>query len=613
MNKDLLNMIQGALAGLAIGELRRGKTGFRMQDFYEPIPTGMTPSGDLDRWVEWATHLHNGGHPEQLSELMAHSRLDARPETSFSRLNLASGLRAPLSGSFRNPIALSAEGWIRQLYWSLVLPSHRAAVYAYWDSLTDQASDSATIASLLAACFDSAGPVEWVRRMIGLSDRLPAARQVVRHVANAVAGGQQPSAIAQQLPQIAATTNPLDCTLNLGFVTLALLSGAGDFGKSLCHAAACGGASHSVAAYCGALVARWNGSVPEPWLKPLGGQFRFHTQTLAEVWSIEEFGDRVKQSEPSTPVVPLSVATVVVEDSTTGYAIEHETELPPPLPTAEPTAVQIDIPSTTSRSSAHCVGDLLITVQYEEPPIAYTDRALQCVVSVENRGEEALLDPRLSWPEGWQVAHRLTSFRLAPGAKQTFAVVMQPKPEGGVANLHLGGSAIPLVALPRQLWSVCGPFPNLDGLAFERVFKCEDVLNTSEVFAGRAGAGVKWRNIEHAGIMMDVESYFQGQPGVIYLYQEFELTEPGKIRLVAAGSPGVVVKVNREPTIKYNHTHEPIPYPMAPYLGSFAATGRMQILVKLIREREPMAPLTLYMLDEQNDLVSPHRYFPLSP
>lgn len=617
MKQHVQNMVRGALVGYTAGLARRGQSSYRPFSAYEPLPASMAASEDFDAWILWAKHLNRGLRPEAIISTRASHLHSKRPEAAFAQVNMENGLRPPMSGSFRNPLALSADAWTRSWYWGMALPPHEAALHGFWDCLCDQAADNAVIVATLCAAMRASGPLEWVRLVLGLLERVPSTRQVVREVMNGVANGEDVSTIHRRLPALAESDDVLGANLNLGYISLALLGGVGSFDKSLGVAVGCGGASHATGAYVGGMASKWHGGVPDVWSGPIG--FSYVTSGLVSLErapeTIAEFSQILMDAatdDSSGCVGGEATASVeAIEDSSTGYVAEISSEQPPPLPKSAVELCPVEIPAPTSRSSVHALDGAIVTVQYEEPPVVHGDRSLQCIISFEGFAEEQLIDPKIVAPDDWQVAHRLVPFRLVRGSRHSFPLVIQPTNEGGFATLHCLGAEIRIVAFTSQPWNLCGPFPNHDGTAFEKVFKCEDILNRSEVFAARGTGGTKWQQRTFAGVSYDVEPYFQGVPGAYYFYSEFEFANPEKMRLVVSGSPGVVVKINREVVIKYNHSHVPTPRPMAPYAAPVEISGRTQLLIKLVRANAPVAPLTVYFLGEDGQLKFPDKTFPM--
>lgn len=559
-------MIKGAVLGAFLGQFRLGETSYRPLMDFERLPAEGNMPPVFDIWPYWAEHLANGLSPETICE----SRLKAprinSVEALFGDHNLRLGFRPPLSGSFRHPLAVSATIWPRCLFWGLALPAHEAARHAYWDAESDQASESALIAATLAANVMADSPMDWLRRMLGLLERVPSARAILRLVADGVVRGESAASLAALIRSEAETSDAYGAVTNLGFLAAALVMGAGDFKRTLLTAASAGGEAVATATFAGAMAARWYG-LPDDWSEHLQG-VQIANQDL------DAFLSRLGPEEP--PLLPDAVS--------------------------EP----VELPTLTSSVSAHGRGDLVVSITYEDLPVAFPNQTLRCIVQFENRGAEKQVQPSVTAPEGWVVAHRLAPFRLPAEGRASFPLVIQPSMIGGAAELRWeGGESVPLLALTPQRWYVCGPFSNADEMGFHKSYRAEDVLKLGEVFAGRGDGGIQWRERSFAGVVLDPEPYFMGGAGVVYLYAQVEFAEPGTYTLVAAGSPGVIVQVNRQPVVRYQADHRPTARPMAPYVGTFEANGRTDVLVKLIRAQSPVSPLTLYFLDRHGQVVDP--------
>jgi hypothetical protein len=83
----------------------------------------------------------------------------------------------------------------------------------------------------------------------------------------------------------------------------------------------------------------------------------------------------------------------------------------------------------------------------------------------------------------------------------------------------------------------------------------------------------------------------------------------GEYQVIASGSSGLLVKINRQPVVKFYQSNAvPIPRPEGQFLGKAQVSGPVQIMIKVIRGNEPLAPVTFYMIGPNGKLARPNRY-----
>lgn len=252
-----------------------------------------------------------------------------------------------------------------------------------------------------------------------------------------------------------------------------------------------------------------------------------------------------------------------------------------------------------------------LSVRYLTGPSVAAGESTQIVVTIGSAdGNEHVIEPALTGPEGWQVAEKFTSFRVRPGENSSFPVVCQVPKDADTSKpcyllLKLNSTTVRIPLVWKQSWYWVGPFVNHDGMGFDKVNRCEDIFRTSETFNGRSDLPVKWTKQDQAGTIFDLESLFKTGAGVIYLYGRVRLPESGKVRIVAVAPIGVQVKVNNCLEVKYHDTHVPIPRAIQPYVGEFQSSGELEVLVKFMRNREPVGPLVLYFLNAEGKVLTP--------
>ncbi|MBX7134244.1 MAG: ADP-ribosylglycohydrolase family protein [Fimbriimonadaceae bacterium] len=658
--ENLRSAVMGAVVGATLGAPFRGQNQFRKLNYYEPIPTRMAPSEALDAWVVWIQHLRRGLPPEAISASIFASWLYTTHESAFGLANLGRGLDSPMAGTFQNPLAPGAQALGRAAFWGLALSGdpERAFRYAYFDAANDH--DSVGVASALAvmAMTLTAGPgVNATTLVKAAKDALPGghpAHKAIARLLQCFNEGKDAATTYDLLPATLPTQDPHYAPFNLALILHALLYGQGDFGASVRIAAGSGGASDQTALVVGAILgastiidAEWTDPLGSPYVAGHGLRAVDPPASLAEfadwVVSVSEGSDEdflVPESVPASveaAAIPPSGRPVVVPDVEVEVESVEPTEHTEPTEPGEPTdtltvvedpnplasiAAEVALPKVAvpkdllaaldkpADTGFVAIGDLRISAQYIDPPTVVPGKTNRFVLTFKNEGlEERVLEPHLSVPAGWSAAHKLSSFRVRHGEQSQFPIVVQA-PSGELApvtnvRIELGGQDVLIPLLAGQPWYWVGPFVNHDGASFEKAMRAEDVQKTGDTFNGRSDLPIKWTREWCEGVIFDLEPKFNNGAGVVYLWAKVRLGEAGKYRLVVATPVGARAWVDKKELIRYHDVHTPIPRAIQPYVAEFDCGGEAEILIKILRNRDPISPTVIYFLAEDGRHVEP--------
>lgn len=623
MSELLVQAVRGAVVGATLGAPLRGNPTFRALNFYEPIPARMAASDALDAWVVAAKHVMAGRGPAELHYTTTTHRYDLTHEGAFARSNLDYGFAPPLTGAYSNPLSGGAQALGRVPIWGLIFHGKPddAARWAYWDASLDHAGESVRVAAAVATMVANAAPgVQFEQLLAGAAmahgnEGRPI--QAVRIAMRAGTTGGSPAQVAEELAIALGTRDPFDAVLNYGHLLLALSLGAGDTSKVLRLAAGFGGASDHVACAAGVLATLLHGAIDEEWLQPLGKEF-VGGSSLREIdppSTLKKFEDLIaKAAEPHAEGLRLQLVVVNQPDPPTEEPANEDAQPEAPVEAA-PTAPQVRGLSDGTRAlitsepdaAIFPAGDASVHVQYLDPPVLIPGKAVKMVLSFSSRtGEEAVIEPELKIPAGWQVAHKLTSFRVRATEESRFPLVVQPDEAAqGRLSLVVGKHDVQLPLRAPERWYAVGPFVNHDGQGFMNTYRAEDVQRTKEVFNGRSDLPVKWEPFLTPGVVLDVEPLFKTGPGVVYLHAMVRFEHTGPLRVVAAASVGVIVKIGGKTVVHYHDSHVPTPRAIQPYVGEFVPGERTSVLVKVVRNRDPLLPLTLYFLTREGEVIRP--------
>lgn len=661
MDDQLRSAILGAIIGNTLGAPLRGRTDYHKLNFYEPIPLRMSASEALDAWIVWSNHLGRGLPPELLSRSLHDGWIYRTQETAFGLANMDRGLTAPLSGRFQNPIGNGSQAFGRAVFWGLVfsgLPD-RAAEFAYYDASIDHSGDSVACSVALAFAVATASPGVAPTQLVraasaGLPLDSPALRLVTLAVRSAT-NGDGPQAARDAILDAIDHQDAYDASLNFGYILIGLLQGGGDFSNSVKIVASMGGASDQNAMVVGAMLGS-TAKVEGDWLEPIGQDYisGHGLRGIDPPETIDEFIaaiERVKVAspisaetaapvpteplpeapkddldvaaaqapvEPEVPAEDLEKAAVEAPPDLDAPAVENPSDAGPAAPKSQfPTNVRGLILSQAN-ICATTAGGATIKIEFVDGPTAYPGKNSQLVLTFVNDGaEEITFDPRLEAPAGWSTAHKLASFRLRAGESSNFPVVVQPPkdaegPSVSQVRLSLGKEVITIPFVSAQRWYTVGPFENIEGTGFDKAYRPMDVQTLTEVFNGRSNQPVRWIEGQWPGVLFDLEPQFKTGPGTLFLWGKLTFANPGKLKMVCAASTGVIAYVDRQKLIWYQDTHRPVPRAILPYSAEIDTTGEITLLLKVLRNKEPLLPLVLYFIAEDGSIVTPQSFGTMS-
>lgn len=607
----------GAVAGATAGAPRRGQPHYRPMAYYEPIPKQMAPSPVLDAWLALAAAARHGLPAESAPTLYVP---DGSPASRFAKLNLDSGLLAPMSGWWRNPLREDALAIGRAAGWGLAFFGRPdlAIAHAYFDAATDHADgglwSAVAAAAMLAASGDGAlAAIRAAQAALPPGGRTAFLLGRALQLANS---GLDPAKVCGELAFAADTRDCLDAALNLGYLAFAVARGAGDFARTVTLAAGAGGASDQTALVAGALAAVAAG-VPDDWSDPLGSAYVsaavFPSFEVPE--TIEEAAHRFAGPAPIEPAPEDAHGDewVGTADATDPEPEPVEAPAPPdPLPAAAAMLHRISPASCVAR-----FGAVSASVEAVDGLIARHGRGAPLKIAFAlDEGEEQILEPAIEAPDGWEVAHRLTDFRLRPGDRTEFPAVVQPGESGparGIVRIVAGPHALSLPIDDGQRWYRVGPFPNDEGIGYDKPYRPEDVRRLGEVFNGRSNLPVKWEETRQPGILFDVEPWFGDGPGVIYLWARVSFGERAPNRVVAVSGNGSTVWVDGARKLTYHDQHRPSYRPGPPYLAEISTRQPCEILWKITRGKAALPPAALYFLGPDGAVIEPAEFLAMDP
>lgn len=305
---------------------------------YMTKPGEPLPNDDLDLQLLWLYAIEQRGANRLNQNLLADYWLDWIPahwnEYGVAKTNLRMGLLPPLSGEVDNAHWQTSNGaWIRSELWAAFAPgmTDLAMKYAAMDAMVDHGLSEGTYAEMFTAALQSAAYVENnIRNAIEIAlSKLPAESRIAQAVRLVIASydnGEDYLCVRDKLVEQSKDIGMFQAPANIGFVTIGLLYGEGDFKKSVLYAINGGDDTDCTGATVGATMGILGGmkSIPEDWREYIGdriimvalnGQGTYHLPQ-----SCTELTQRVMK------LVPEMMKASGIEMQFTDEASEFETD-----------------------------------------------------------------------------------------------------------------------------------------------------------------------------------------------------------------------------------------------------------------------------------------------
>ena len=274
----------GKNIGGTLGTPYEGSREFRdVKGFVSPSGEPL-PNDDLDLQLAWLCALEDVGPKHFDANVLGEVWLEwITPhwnEYGICKTNLALGLLPPMSGEVDNDHWKTSNGaWIRSEIWAAIAPGvpDVAVKYAVMDSMVDHGIAEGVCAEIFTAAMQSCAYVESdIRTIINTAlKKIPddsRVSQTVRLVLDCYDKGIDYKETREKVVEFNADLGWFQAPGNLGFVTIGLIYGEGDFKKSLIYAVNCGDDTDCTGATVGALLGIVGGSagIPKDWADYIG-------------------------------------------------------------------------------------------------------------------------------------------------------------------------------------------------------------------------------------------------------------------------------------------------------------------------------------------------------
>lgn len=234
------------------------------------------PNDDLDLQLVWLCAMEDIGPSRFDTNVLAEYWLDWIPphwnEYGICKTNLRLGLLPPMSGEVDNEKWKTSNGaWIRSEVWASLAPGvpDVAVKYATMDAMVDHGVSEGACAEIFTSALQSYAYIENdVRKLIEAAlTKIPEDSMTSRSIRLVIDCFERGIPYRETRDRVLELNNALgwfQAPANLGFVTIGLLYGEGDFKKSLIYAINCGDDTDCTAATVGATLGIIGGTASIP-------------------------------------------------------------------------------------------------------------------------------------------------------------------------------------------------------------------------------------------------------------------------------------------------------------------------------------------------------------
>lgn len=261
------------------------------------------------------------------------------------------------------------------------------------------------------------------------------------------------------------------------------------------------------------------------------------------------------------------------------------------------------------------LGQHLASIRFLNLPQTRPGQSLELEIALINKGQSAINgDVKLSAPTGWEIATKADVLRLDPEQPTKFLAIVRPNRGPHLSNSYLGlqlnefSANVPLPI--ATTWAIVAPFPNPDGLGFEKQFPPEREFQPDQVMNGRSDMPVHWSLQYLPRHIIETEPFFNSGPGVMFLYGDLEFDRPARISCVILSEIGAKVWADGRLALSYHDKRQHLFDPNGRHVATFDTDGRTKLLIKTMRDSEAVAPLKVVFYDEDGNLVQP-RFHPI--
>lgn len=416
------------IGGTLGGPFEGGKDMLDVQGFTTPSGNPL-PNDDLDLQLYWLLLLEKHNPKNMSSQLLANYWLNGISpywnEYGVCKTNMVYGFLPPLCGEFRNDVWKHSNGaWIRSEIWASLSPcvSDVAIRYATMDAMVDHGLGEGTYAEIFTAAMQSAayGDAD-IKSIIRMAlQKIPnhsRVHQAVSLVYEEYEKGTDYRVVREMLVEQSKDLGWFQAPANLGYVTIGLLYGEGDFKKSVLYAVNCGDDTDCTAATVGATMGILHGTkiIPNDWCEYIGDNILTCAINGQHIYLLPKTCTELTQRV--TALLPQVMQTNGVEFGFT----DSSTEIDEVTQTAFNKLTWENFLNRSALSydlTTHPVMD--VRVNFEREPVIRPNETLEIQLQLINK-EYEVRQPlfRVIIPDGWTTDYYLHSMQVRHNMYQT--------------------------------------------------------------------------------------------------------------------------------------------------------------------------------------------------
>lgn len=380
------------------------------------------PNDDLDLQLVWLRAMQQVGpsavNANVLAEYWITHITPYWNEYGIGKANIGRGLLAPACGEFNNATWKNSNGaWIRSEIWACLAPGfpNISLKYAIMDASVDHGMGEGMYAEIFTASMETTAFTETdIRKIIETAlTYIPEdcrVSQCVRKVLEEYDKHTDYKEVREMLVEMNKDLGWFQAPANIGFVTIGLMYGEGDFKKSVIYAVNCGDDTDCTGATVGAFLGILGGtkSIPKDWQEYIGdrivpicinGSYRYiapKTCTELTRW--------VMDTIPS-----VFRAHGIYMEYTDGenecdkeWAVQYLREfdsMPQEIFRYSPYSFTF----TNNMSGS-------LTIDYGKEPVIKPGEEFEIKYTIENKLHEYYADVKLFLPEGWTASYKHTVY-----------------------------------------------------------------------------------------------------------------------------------------------------------------------------------------------------------
>ncbi|HQE25221.1 MAG TPA: ADP-ribosylglycohydrolase family protein [Candidatus Atribacteria bacterium] len=493
--------------------------------WYPKLEEGGLPNDDLELQLIWLQALEDRGlhiTARDLAEYWLDCIAYNFDEYGLNKTNLKKGLVPPVSGYFNNWFKHCMGSPIRSEIWACIAPGlpNVAAKYAYEDAIVDHAGGESVYGEIFNAAVESSAFVisdKMKLLEIGLSF-IPEHCETAKAIRNAITAYEKGmdwkearnfvwrnsySPIAQYSP------------VNLGFQTIGWLYGE-DFGDAICKAVNCGYDTDCTGATLGAMLGIILGrsGLPEKWVEPLSDRIATNSswggiKNVREPENLDELTRRVCK-------IGKKVLALFGDDSDP-FIPEEETKKLWYLP---PTRIDYDLKTVSAG------------LDYIDSPAIQVGSEKKFNLIIKNPHPETLeAEVSCRFPEKWDVSAEDKKIVLKSGEEITIPCSVRVGDIKSLQTSNRGSISISVKERP-QIPDI--PVVYLGSNRWLISKRYDGNINTEtelEKDPNPSGPGEHWRVVNFDDNELNIEPYFEGKPGIIYLRHYIYTAFPRPLRV----------------------------------------------------------------------------------